>query len=429
LFLKMGLEDAACEVFGALEKGLDPKVAIEQLTQAGGAFASTDGIPPGDGLLTFWSEPVSQKDGLLRVALSLKRPVFEAYHSLRRKRLAPGFDTVPSLLEATVQEFLRLCPDAIQAADGDRLVVRLGREVAELLRAAATRLMFNPTVANGFGEAQARRLFFDCNAISYLRYEGEETSGRLLLARRGHPNVAPVLTRRAPLPISDHRAVRKLLELSSEELPILGDGFQIYGLARLAGRYDASRQDLYWVRFVAQSNWEFGHAEQLLMRVVEGRPQLPDIQLEGRFKARVRELYAGLQPAAVEELWSLVQEANGSRRGAIVVISDAAAAEAARLEPGSTRIEPVKLTPELMRRLCTIDGAVLLDPGGRCHAIGVILDGMASAAGDPSRGARYNSALRYARSTRHRSLILVASEDGGTDLLTSAAAEGAVSPG
>ena len=50
------------------------------------------------------------------------------------------------------------------------------------------------------------------------------------------------------------------------------------------------------------------------------------------------------------------------------------------------------LSPELIERISGIDGAVLLDRDCKCHAIGVILDGMASQSGDPSRGARFNSA-------------------------------------
>jgi sensor domain DACNH-containing protein/sensor domain DACNG-containing protein/DisA checkpoint controller-like protein len=414
LFLKMGLEDAAGDLFRKLERNLDPKVSVE-------AFASgVEPEPDEDGLLTFWSAPVAQKGRYLRVALRLRKSAFDAYYAMHHKRVAPGYHNVASLLDATVHEFLRLCPDAIQAAEGDRLIVRLGRDVEELLRAAGARLMFNPVVTNGYGETYARRLFFDCNAISYLRYERAETTGRLLLARRGHPNVEPVLTRRTALPISDHRAVRKVLELSSDDLPAAGDGYQVYGLARLTGRYDETRQDLYAVRFVGQSNWEFYHGAHLLMRVVDGRPELPDIQLESRFETQLREMYPGISASNIESLWSLVQAAGEARRGAVVVISEEAAAEAARLEPGCTRVEPVKMGPKLMRRVCAIDGAVLLDPSGVCHAIGVILDGMASATtGDASRGARFNSALRYARSVRHPSLIAVVSEDGGTDLLTS----------
>ena len=65
---------------------------------------------------------------------------------------------------------------------------------------------------------------------------------------------------------------------------------------------------------------------------------------------------------------------------------------------------------------------MLLDVHGTCHAIGVILDGRVSEqgtlVGNRGRGARYNSAVRYAADKRcPRSLIIVRSEDGMLDFI------------
>jgi hypothetical protein len=75
------------------------------------------------------------------------------------------------------------------------------------------------------------------------------------------------------------------------------------------------------------------------------------------------------------------------------------------------------LQPGLAARLSSIDGAVLCDTAGLCHAVGVILDGPAVAAGDRGRGARFNSAVRYVNAHSRRSAAIVVSEDGGLDLL------------
>ena len=63
-------------------------------------------------------------------------------------------------------------------------------------------------------------------------------------------------------------------------------------------------------------------------------------------------------------------------------------------------IDPTKLDPVDIARLGLVDGAVLLGPDGRCHAFGVILDGAATDHGDPARGSRYNSAVRYHKGMR-----------------------------
>jgi hypothetical protein len=51
-----------------------------------------------------------------------------------------------------------------------------------------------------------------------------------------------------------------------------------------------------------------------------------------------------------------------------------------------------------------------------CHGFGTILDGMASESGDPSRGARFNSALRYVEAA-WPCLAVVVSQDSGIDFI------------
>ena len=82
--------------------------------------------------------------------------------------------------------------------------------------------------------------------------------------------------------------------------------------------------------------------------------------------------------------------------------------EANRLRNQSTPIAACRLTSELLSHLTGIDGAVLVDPNGYCHAIGVILDGLATAQGNPARGARFNSALRYVEFAASRNVPTLA---------------------
>ena len=105
----------------------------------------------------------------------------------------------------------------------------------------------------------------------------------------------------------------------------------------------------------------------------------------------------------------------------MLMISADAAGEAERLQQQATKIEPTQLEDGLLRRVTRIDGAVLVDLEGRCHAIGVILDGPVSPRCTPSRGARYNSAIRYVHG-RHEAgkkdcFAVLKSEDGMIDLV------------
>src|SRR5260370_30101632 len=81
-------------------------------------------------------------------------------------------------------------------------------------------------------------------------------------------------------------------------------------------------------------------------------------------------------------------------------------------------VEPTRLDDSVVGQVTGIDGAVLVDPSGYCDAIGVILDGTAAGEGDRSRGARYNSAVKYLASAGDTpTVILLVSEDGMINLL------------
>ncbi|MBV9948139.1 MAG: DNA integrity scanning protein DisA nucleotide-binding domain protein, partial [Myxococcales bacterium] len=101
------------------------------------------------------------------------------------------------------------------------------------------------------------------------------------------------------------------------------------------------------------------------------------------------------------------------KHGTMLVVVDDAAQESTRLSQQGTPITPCRLSNELIRHVTAIDGAVLLDPASTCHAVGVILDGLATVDGSPARGARYNSALRYVATRKDRpTLAVIVSEDG-----------------
>lgn len=95
------------------------------------------------------------------------------------------------------------------------------------------------------------------------------------------------------------------------------------------------------------------------------------------------------------QIWGLVNHALQDLSGCMLIVVDDAAKESKRLANQCTPIEPTPLTHELLTRIRCIDGGVLLDYTGLCYAIGVILDGDVNSRCPPSRGSRYNSAMRY----------------------------------
>lgn len=119
----------------------------------------------------------------------------------------------------------------------------------------------------------------------------------------------------------------------------------------------------------------------------------------------------------VQGFAALFNTAVSQRHGSMLIVAKDAAVEADRLRGHGTKIEPTKLTPDLYQQVSAVDGTVIVDPYGVCHAIGVILDGPARPECTPSRGARYNSGIRYIGSADTPRLAIVVSDDQTVDVI------------
>jgi len=351
--------------------------------------------------------------------LRLNRKVVQAYPTLQKNRYyTDGRLLSHSLLMSAVLRFHEECFKSLTEPEpGSGLLVR-PRDTDEIIRSAGKLFMDTPAQDLGMNPS-ATKLFATCNTISSLRYEGAEGVGKLLLARRGHPNLAEVFALTCPTPLTDYRAVRKLLEMTTHDVSLLADGENVYALGRQVGQYDAAREDLFVISFVTHYAWEFQHGGQVLMRAHYGLPSLPRTRLNrARFRRDLKQTFQLTDSAKIERLWDVVVEASRQKHGTLLVITTEALAEADRLKLQCTLIEPVPLTPLITRLVTAIDGAVLLDPESYCYSIGVILDGKASGHGTSTRGARYNSAIRYVDSSPYPCLAIVVSEDGLVDVIT-----------
>ncbi|SFQ66401.1 DNA integrity scanning protein DisA nucleotide-binding domain protein [Hymenobacter arizonensis] len=368
----------------------------------------------------FAGYPIQIQGYFVVTILRLQRKPIRAYPSLRPHRFyTDGRPLAPSLLVAAMYRFNEESVKALSEPEpGAGFIVR-PRESEELLRAAGKALLDTPAQSLGFDPATTK-LFATCNTISSLRYEGAEGVGKLLLARRGHPNIEEIFALTCPTELTDYRAVRKLLEMTTPDIHLLANGESVYALGRQVGKYDAVREDLFVISFVTHYSWELQHDNHVLLRSHYGLPGLPRTRLSRTgFRRALKRTFALTDPLKVERLWDVVNEASRQKHGTLLVITTEALAEADRLKLQCTLIEPVPLTPLITRLVTSIDGAVLLDPEGYCYSIGVILDGRASGRGDSTRGARYNSALRYVESSDYPCIAVVVSEDGLVDVITS----------
>ncbi len=363
--------------------------------------------------------PVRINGYLVFTLLRVQRKPLRAYPSLKPDRFyTDGKPLANSLVVGAVYRFNEECVKSLTEPEPGAGLLFRPRETEELLRASGKSLLDTPAHALG-ADPSVAQLFFTLNTISSLRYEGAEGIGRLLLAQRGHTNVEEVFALTCPTELSDYRAVRKLLEMTSHDVHLLADGEKVYALGRQVGHYDASREDLFDIHFVKHYAWELAHAGQVLLRARYGLPTLPRPRLNRtRFKRDLKRTFDLHRADKVSHLWDVVLEASKQPKGTLLVITTEALAEADRLKLQCTLIEPVPLTPLITQLITSIDGAVLLDPEGYCYSIGVILDGKASGHGTSTRGARFNSAVRYVESSPYPCLVVVVSEDGMVDVLT-----------
>src|SRR5690606_35683989 len=177
-------------------------------------------------------------------------------------------------------------------------------------------------------------------------------------------------------------------------------------------------QNVFEIEFHDHYHWSLSCGDEVLLVSRYGAPSLPKDKFP---RARLFDTFQRLFPEATTEdvagFIALFDAAVEQRRGSMLVVALDAAAEAARLTGQGTTIVPTKLTPELYRRVSNIDGTIIVDPHCICHAVGVILDGPANKACTPSRGARYNSGVRYVAASATPRLAIVISDDRTVDVI------------
>ena len=291
------------------------------------------------------------------------------------------------------------------------------REAEEIVRIAAKNFMHTPGLSI---ERQYMHddLFATLNLVSSLMYEGSKGIGHLILVDPKNDVVEFMVKFAEPVTLHEPRWVRKVLQMATTGIGIIADSQRIYGLGRLKEWHDSSNQDAFLVVFIDHYHWELRCGNQALLRSHYAEPKLPQEPFD---KAAFLANYARLFPETSHEnglnLWHLMMAQVSQEHGSMIVVAEDAASEARRLSKQGTCIEPTLLSEALLRSVSGIDGTIILDPAGFCHAIGIILDGEATEQCTPSRGSRYNSGVRYVHKGSHRRLAIVVSDDRTIDII------------
>jgi hypothetical protein len=375
-------------------------------------------------VIFFASLPEMVNGYLVSVVFSIQEDVFNSHYQLYSDVINiheyRQVHVSRSLIDAAISELLINATEGLLKPDPGLGIGN--READEIIRAAGRRLAWetafrvDPDAIEGIYD-----FFNSCNKISSLKYEQADGRGKLVLAREDHKSIQTWIAFDDNIKLNDYRRSRKLLELVSHGSALHINSHRIFGLVDENVNLDDGEdvEDLFEVRFLGHHHWELSYKGHVLMGVKFGEPYLPKIiGYESKLLQDLPRLFPEITNNTCNILVSLVQQAEKERHGTLLLISSEAALESKRLRNQATPIKITLLTPELLSHLTGIDGAVLIDPNGHCHAIGVILDGLATSQGNPSRGARFNSAVRYVESAFERgisSLAVIVSEDGGVD--------------
>lgn len=255
----------------------------------------------------------------------------------------------------------------------------------------------------------------DVNILSALKYEGSDNRGSLLLCK-SIDDVIEILDIKfiSPIGFNNYKMIRKLLEISIDDVYLIGTPKRVYGFITNDTLRKIQSIEILQIKINGPINWElleFNVPELETVSVIQCKNSLyqyaePRFSFD-KFSKVITEKFPN---ANVQILCRIIELAIIQHHGTTVVFSDNAKDEAKRLARSSFLIEP-SYTENMIKYLTSIDGAILFDTLGDCHAIGVILDGYISETEDISNGARHNSARRYKRSNPN-SVVIVISEDG-----------------
>lgn len=358
-------------------------------------------------------------DHYVTPVIQIPNSVFLQYPPLDHKPLKKGNneDGYRSLIHSAMATILHEATEGLNKPEPGRSPHRSMREAEEIVRIAAKRFMHTPGLSI---ERQYMHddLFATLNLVSSLMYEGSKGIGHLILVDPKNDVVEFMVKFAEPVTLREPRWVRKVLQMATTGIGIIADSQRIYGLGRLKEWHDSSNQDAFLVVFIDHYHWELRCGNQALLRSHYAEPKLPQEPFD---KAAFLANYARLFPETSHEnglnLWHLMMAQVRQEHGSMIVVAKDAASEARRLSKQGTCIEPTLLSEELLRSVSGIDGTIILDPAGFCHAIGIILDGEATEQCTPSRGSRYNSGVRYVHKGSHRRLAIVVSDDQTVDII------------
>lgn len=369
----------------------------------------------------FVSKRVESKYYNFYIILKLNKFVYNSHLHLKKSDPEERIKFGLSLLECVVETYLDEVTKAFHEPAVDEFYSFDCRNTEEILRISANN--FIRTIAYAGKDFQGfHGLIETCNKVSQSKYEGEELTGTMLIAKKEHPDIEMVVELHEPFSIRDYRKTRKLLQQSDAVNSIVTNSALVLGLGKVKASYNPSEESIFMIRFESLHKWEVEHHQKVLMQMNYGLPQFSEeIINRDYFHSTAKRIFPDISDSDMDFNYLLSVNLTQIKKGAMLIISDEAEKEAVRLSKQCMAIKPKKLTFEILSNMAKIDGGILINRQGICYANGVLLDGIVGHRGDAARGSRFNSALTYHENNEFTkaTMIVVVSEDGMVDIIPS----------
>lgn len=260
-------------------------------------------------------------------------------------------------------------------------------------------------------------IVYDClNSVSLKSYEKLAAKGSVLALNVFLSAEALRVCFADPIKIRDTSLFRKVLEGCSGGESLAVHNYSIYGYVvekKLGEDVMVGRVNLH-----SPGKWSLDVQELCMMSVDHNEVSCNKKSVQsGELQDELRAVFKNSDERYFQKL---LNKLGHIKKGGLIIISDKAQSEADRFGSECFKIVKKKLDVEQLASLCQVDGAIILDPSGTCYAFGVILDGVSDGEGDPGRGSRYNSTIRYCKTQipnyNRRTVGIVVSEDGMIDV-------------
>lgn len=276
------------------------------------------------------------------------------------------------------------------------------------------------------GKDEKSKIIDHLNYIASTPYESKYIkNGKLAIFRSGNSinnyindveDLVIEFPKELRVEIKDYKAVRKIIEMSDENLVIVSDGVYIYGIAFLTEEIEKIATI---VRFNGYSSISINTGGKNIKFKYGNIINTSKVKENSTDKAieSIEKLFTNLTDEQKKKLTNVIEKIKQQEKGSMLIVSNNAVKEADRLKYQSTLIKPKEISEDIIKSISKIDGSIIIDENTTCHAIGVIIDGVACEIGDKSRGARFNSAIKYIDKRQDEAVAIVVSEDKMIDII------------